>query len=316
MCYPGGCVIGARPIDLHLEGLRQLDCEIREENGVIWGRREKKAGQPPYVRQIHLPFPSVGATENLLMASVLNTGSTVLTGAACEPEIDQLAGMLVQMGARIRGIGTQRLEIWGVQRLRGVRRCVQADRIVTGTYLLAAAAAGGEISLRHVCPQDQQALLQVLQQMGCRLGYQEEGGWIWLESKGRLRALDVTTAPYPGFPTDLQAMLMVAMSQAEGTSHLTETVFESRFRHVEAIRRMGARIQTKGQRAVIQGPTPLRADRLSATDLRAGAAMVLAALCAEGTSRIEEIQHVERGYEDIARDLQRLGARVTIKEDM
>lgn len=312
MAFPGGCVIGARPVDLHVKGLSQLGYEIQEAEGRLLGRRvpELSGG----VRRIHLAFPSVGATENLLMGSVLGGGKTIITGAAREPEVRELALMLTQMGARIQGIGSERLVIHAVPRLRAVERRVMADRIVTGTYLICTAVTGGNITLNGVDPVDNLELLQVLSKMGCQVYYQETEQWIQLRAPKVLKPVDIRTEPYPGFATDLQAMMTVAMTQADGVSHLEETIFENRFRHVEALRRMGARIEVRHGRAVIHGSTQLRPDWLWATDLRAGAAMVLAGLCAKGKTRIGELSHIERGYEDMVRDLSQLGAQVSIQE--
>jgi len=315
MCFPGGCVIGARPIDLHIEGLRKLGYNFQEEKGCIsgWQSRSELTGKRKSafgVRRIHLEYPSVGATENLLMASVLEPGETVLTGAAREPEVQELAFMLRQMGAQIDGIGTERIRINGVARLGGICRWIMADRIVAGTYLIAAALTGGELLLHYVNPLDSFALLQTLEEMGCRIAYNEKQQWIHLRGPKRLKAAEVITKPYPGFPTDLQAMMMVAMSQAEGISHMKETVFENRYRHVEALRRMGARVNVQDNEATLWGSCRLKGNELWATDLRAGAAMVLAGLCAEGVSRIYNLEHVERGYESIVKDLFVLGAHI------
>lgn len=313
MSFPGGCVIGARPVDLHIAGLQQLGYEILENDGRFVARRVPELAGG--MRRIHLRFPSVGATENILMGCVLGGGETILTGAAREPEVRELALMLNQMGASIQGIGTERMVIRAAQRLRAADRQVTADRIVTGTYLLAAAMTGGEITLKGVNPVDNLALFQVLEDMGCRIDYHERNGMVHLKAPSRLKSTMVSTKPYPGFATDLQAMLMVAMTQAEGISQLEETIFENRFRHVEALRRMGARIQTTKKTARIWGGAELRPDELWATDLRAGAAMVLAGLCAKGRSRIGNLEHIERGYEDLVRDLRRLGAHIILKED-
>ncbi len=315
MCFPGGCVIGARPIDLHIEGLRKLGYDFQEEKGCIsgWQSRPELTGKRKNalgVRRIHLEYPSVGATENLLMASVLEPGETILTGAAREPEVQELAFMLRQMGAQIDGIGTERIRISGAVRLVGISRWIMADRIVAGTYLIAAALTGGELLLHYVNPLDSFALLQTLEEMGCRIAYNEKQQWIHLRGPKRLKAAEVITKPYPGFPTDLQAMMMVAMSQAEGISHMKETVFENRYRHVEALRRMGARVNVQDNEATLWGSCRLKGNELWATDLRAGAAMVLAGLCAEGVSRIFNLEHVERGYESIVKDLFALGAHI------
>ncbi len=315
MCFPGGCVIGTRPIDLHIDGLRKLGYELREENGCVSGWREDskiewRRHNTREICRIRLKYPSVGATENLLMASVLKQGETVITGAAREPEVRDLAFMLRHMGAHIEGIGTERIWISGREQLNGVCHWVMADRIVAGTYLIAAAITGGEILLHYVDPVDNYAVIQILEDMGCKVAYNEKQQWIHLRAPERLRAVVVETGPYPGFPTDLQAMLMAAMSQAEGISHMKETVFENRFRHVEALRRMGAKVNVQGNEATLWGSWRLKGTELWATDLRAGAAMILAGLGAEGVSRIYNLEHVERGYESITKDLFALGARI------
>ena len=313
--FPGGCVIGARPIDLHLEGLSRLGYQIIEEaDGHLHGFRGMESLEDPGVRRIHLRFPSVGATENILMGAALSTRPVILSGAAKEPEVCELARMLMQMGVKIEGMGSDQLIIQGARHLRGVTMRVMGDRIVTGTYLVAAAATGGHVSLTNVSPLDNGALFTALEQMGCRLVIHERQQRVELQAPETLRATEICTAPHPGFATDLQAITMVGMTQAEGVSRMEETIFENRFRHVEALRRMGARIQVSGGRATIYGKTQLKADELQATDLRAGAAMIIAALCAQGRSRIYHLEHVRRGYENIAADLGALGAVIITKD--
>lgn len=315
MCFPGGCVIGARPIDLHLEGLRKLGYEMREDAHCISGWKSKQSCEwalknTKAVRRIHLEYPSVGATENIIMAGVLEPGETVLTGAAREPEVRELILMLQQMGAHIEGVNTDRIRICGQPLLNGVCRWVMADRIVAGTYLIAAAVTGGEILLHYVSPEDTISMVKVLKEMGCQIAYHEKQQWIHLRAPKCLQAVSAITGPYPEFPTDLQAMLVTAMSQAEGISHMEETVFENRFRYVEALNRMGAKISLRKNKAVILGGCRLQGSELWATDLRAGAAMILAGLCAKGKSRIYNLEYVERGYESITRDLFALGAQI------
>lgn len=313
MTFPGGCVIGSRPIDLHLAALQQRGFLIEEKAGCLIGR--KSAEHAAQVCRIHLRFPSVGATENILMNAVLGSGQTILSGAAVEPEVTALAMMLRQMGARIEGIGSQQLSIQAVPYLHGIQTSVMADRIVAGTYLLAAAATKGDIWLHGARAQDNRALLHILEEMGCEIEDHEKREWIHLKAPAVLKPVDVRTDPYPGFATDLQAMLMIVMTQTEGISHIEETIFENRFRHVEALRRIGARIQVHQMTAAIHGATRLQPGVLWATDLRAGAAMVLAGLCASGHTQIRELSHIERGYEDIVRDLQKLGAVISVKSD-
>ncbi len=309
MCFPGGCVIGVRPIDLHLEGLRHLGYAVAMDGDCVLagdaGRQETRG-----LRRIHLKFPSVGATENLLMAAVLERKETVITGAAREPEVQQLGRMLQQMGAEIQGLGSERIWIRGKEKLGGVRCRVISDRIAAGTYLMAGAITGGEVLLHDVEPVDNLPALQALEGMGCQISYHEKQQWIHLRAPQQLKCISLETRPYPGFPTDLQAMLMVTLCKAKGISYIEETVFEDRFRHVEALRRMGAKITVQGRRATVQGGSKLKAADLWATDLRAGAAMVLAGLSADGVSRIYNLAHVRRGYEGISRDLLALGAHI------
>lgn len=317
MAFPGGCVIGKRPIDLHLQGLRQLGFETQEDKDCVQGWKGTKAsGARPAepVRCIHLSFPSVGATENLLMASVLGEGETILSGAAREPEVRELALLLQQMGAQIEGAGTDQLRIQAVKELGAAERSVIGDRIVAGTYLLAAAATAGEVLLHAVDPVDNRALFYVLEQMGCQIQYHHQERWVHLRAPKALQAANVATAPHPGFPTDLQAMMMVAMTQAEGVSRIEERIFENRFRHVEALRRMGARISVQGRQAVVCGKTTLKANELWATDLRAGAAMVIGGLCTSGVSQVYGLHHVQRGYEKLEQELLALGAHIQLKE--
>ena len=315
MCFPGGCVIGSRPIDLHVKGLRELGYVMQEEGCCVWGWKSKNSSMwngsgAGCVRRIHLKYSSVGATENILLASVLEQGETILTGAAREPEVRELALMLQQMGACIKGAGTEKIQIRGKAQLNGITRWVMSDRIVAGTYLIAAAITGGEILLHYVSPEDNISLLRILEDMGCQIEYHEKHQWIHLRAPKCLKAVSVRTGPHPEFPTDLQAMLVTAMSQSEGLSHMEETVFENRFRYVEALNRMGAKISLNKNRAAVWGRCQLKGDELWATDLRAGAAMVLAGLVADGKSRIYHLNYVERGYESITADLFALGAKI------
>lgn len=311
MTHPGGCVIGARPIDLHIAALKQMGCRITEEADVLMA----EAGDPVGVIRIYLKFPSVGATENILMYAALSRRRVILSGAAREPEVTALAAMLRQMGVRIEGIGTDQLSIWGAHRLRGVQADVIPDRIVTGTYLLAAAATKGKVRLNHVQVQENAALFHVLESMGCEIETAERAQQVVLRAPETLRPVRIRTEPYPGFATDLQAVLMVAMTQAEGVSNIEETIFENRFRHVEALRRMGARIQVSKGKASVHGVSHLQGCALWPTDLRAGAAMVIAGLCAKGRTQIKDLTYIERGYEDIVRDFRRLGADISMKND-
>ena len=302
--YPGGCVIGERPIDLHLLALRQMGAELEEEEEGLWAVCKKARGT-----RITLPFPSVGATENVLLLAVLAEGVTVLENAAREPEIEELCRFLNSMGADVRGMGTSRITVTGVMQLHDTEFTVTADRIVAGTYLLMAAAAGGEISLEHAPVQQLESTCHVLARMGVRCEQKENRIQVW--SPGKLRGIGrLQTAPYPGFPTDLQSPLLAALTLAEGESIVEETIFEARFKIVEELKRMGARIEVQGNAACVNGVEKLKGTDLQAKELRGGAALVLAAVAAEGKSRVFQYHYIARGYENIIRDLQSLGVVV------
>lgn len=301
---PGGCAIGTRPIDLHLKGFEALGVKIEQGHGYI----EASAPEGMTGANIYLDFPSVGATENIMMAAAMANGTTVLENPAEEPEIVDLANYLNQMGARVRGAGTNVITIEGVSELHGVQHSVIPDRIEAGTYMIAAAMTGGDVIIENVLPEHQKPLIAKLREAGALV--EEDIDRIHIVGSGRLKAVDIKTLPYPGFPTDMQAQMMAMLSVAEGRSKITETVFENRFMHVVELNRMGANITTEGRSAVITGPAHLTGCTVRATDLRAGAAMILAGLVAEGATEICDIYHIDRGYEEIAAKLTRLGADI------
>jgi UDP-N-acetylglucosamine 1-carboxyvinyltransferase len=300
---PGGCAIGVRPIDQHLEGLAALGAEVRLEHGYVTVRADKLVGA-----RYRFGVTSVTGTENLLMAAALAEGTTVLDNCAREPEIHDLALLLQKMGARIEGAGSSKITVEGVRELGGAEHTVIPDRIEGGTYLIAGALTGGSLELVGAQAADLAPLLEKLTECGCDLEITEAS--IRLERRGPLRARDVVTAPHPGFPTDLQAQYLALMTQAEGLSTLCETVFENRFQHVPELNRMGAEIEVEGSYARVQGPTPLSGATVMATDLRASASLVLAALVADGETVVDRIYHLDRGYERMESKLQLLGARV------
>lgn len=301
---PGGCAIGTRPIDLHLKGFEALGVKIEQGHGYI----EASAPEGMTGANIYLDFPSVGATENIMMAAAMANGTTVLENPAEEPEIVDLANYLNQMGARVRGAGTNVITIEGVSELHGVQHSVIPDRIEAGTYMIAAAMTGGDVIIENVLPEHQKPLIAKLREAGALV--EEDIDRIHVVGSGKLKAVDIKTLPYPGFPTDMQAQMMAMLSVAEGRSKITETVFENRFMHVVELNRMGANITTEGRSAVITGPAHLTGCIVRATDLRAGAAMILAGLVAEGATEICDIYHIDRGYEEIAAKLTRLGADI------
>lgn len=304
---PGGCAIGSRPINLHLQGLTQLGANISIEEGYVLLTASKLKGA-----KIVFDSPSVGATENLMMTASLVEGKTVIENAAGEPEVVDLANFLNQMGARINGAGTRTVEIFGIDKLNGAEHTIIPDRIETGTFLLAGAITSGKITLRKVIPEHLELLLNKLREAGVKVSQDKES--ISVSRDKEIKPVDIETLPYPGFPTDMQAQWMALMSIAEGKSIIRETIFENRFLHVGELQRMGAKIEVKGNTAVVEGVKNLSAAPVKATDLRASAALVLAGLVAEGKTEISEIYHLERGYENIVAKLRQLGARIrTVK---
>ena len=303
---PGGCAIGARPIDQHIAGLEKLGAHINLDHGFVDAKTD---GDGLTGATIHFDNVTVGGTENLMMAACLARGETVLENCAREPEIVDLAELLTGMGATIEGAGTARILIEGVARLGGTTHSIQPDRIEAATYLIAGALTGDDVELRACRPEHLGALCQALKDIGIAV----EIGDTSVRVRGAdcdLRALDIETAPYPGFATDMQAQLMVLLTQASGESRIVETIFENRFMHVAELSRMGARIDLHGNYATVAGPTPLSAAKVMATDLRASACLVLAGLVAEGETIVDRVYHIDRGYEHIEEKLQGLGAEV------
>ena len=301
---PGGCAIGARPIDLHLKGFQALGAEVTLGHGYI----EAKASNGLIGNEIYLDFPSVGATENIMMAATMAKGLTLIQNAAKEPEIIDLANFLNEMGANVKGAGTDTIRITGVEKLNGARHQTIPDRIIAATYMVAAALTKGDITIENVVSSHVKPVTAKLREMGVTV--EDDDDTIRVYTTGAFKAVDLTTLPYPGFPTDAQAQFMALLAISEGTSVITETVFENRFRHVAEINRMGANIKIEGHSAVIQGVNKLQGAQVKATDLRAGAALVLAGLIADGITEIDEIYHIDRGYPQIENDLVSLGAKI------
>ena len=309
---PGGCAIGSRPIDLHLKGFEALGAKISQDHGFV----EAYAPNGLKGADIYLDFPSVGATENIMMAACLAEGTTTLENPAEEPEIVDLANYLNQMGARIRGAGTDVIRIEGVKHMHGAEHIAIPDRIEAGTYMIAAAMTHGDVIIENVLAEHQKPLLAKLREAGVLL--EEDIDRIHVACPGELKGVNVKTLPYPGFPADMQAQFMAMMTISQGRSTVMETVFENRFMHVVELNRMGANIATTGARgAIIEGPAKLTGCEVNASDLRAGAAMILAGLVAEGTTTIGNLHHIDRGYEDIVGKLKGLGAdiqRISVKD--
>lgn len=303
MAYPGGCAIGPRPIDLHLRGLELLGARIVERYGYIEAHAERLRGT-----EIYLDFPSVGATENLMMAAVLADGLTVIRNAAREPEIVDLQNFLNRMGAKVRGAGLDVIRVEGAPRLGSVEHGVMPDRIEAGTFMAAAAVTGGDVLLRHVIPEHLESITAKLREMGAQVA--EENEAVRVTVTKRLRGTDLKTLPYPGFPTDLQPQMMALMSVADGTSIMTETIFENRFKVADELRRMGANIKTEGRTAVVQGVPSLSGASVDCPALREGISLVLAGLVSEGETEIEGIGHIDRGYQDLEQKLSLLGANI------
>lgn len=302
---PGGCAIGARPIDMHLSGLEQMGAKITLEHGYVDAMAP--AGGLVGTRLV-FDIPSVGATENLMMAACLAKGTTLLENAAREPEIVELAQALSSMGARIQGAGSSAIQIEGVPSLKGMHHRVGPDRIESGTFIAAAAATKSEILIKNIRLDQLEAVMAHFQQAGCE--FFPEAQNLCVKAPAKLTPVDMRTAPYPGFPTDMQAQLMTCMCLADGTSHIEEDIWENRFMHVQELMRMGADISMHGNVAVIKGISQLSGAQVMATDLRASASLVIAALAAEGVSEISRIYHLDRGYVALEKKLTGLGARV------
>ena len=301
---PGGCAIGQRPIDLHLMALEQMGAKVELINGVVHARAEKLHGA-----DIRFETITVTGTENIMMAATLAAGTTRLSNAACEPEITDLAELLIKMGARIEGAGTPDITITGVGQLGGAEHTIIPDRIETGTLMIAAAITRGELEITGCEPEHLQAVTDKLRTAGVEVE-QTGPATLHVGLHGRLQGVDATTAVYPGFPTDMQAQYMALMTQAEGDSIITETIFENRFMHASELQRLGARLRIYSHSACVSGPTPLTGARLIASDLRASASLVLAGLAAEGETWIDRVYHIDRGYEKIEEKLRSVGAEI------
>ena len=300
---PGGCAIGQRPVDQHIKGLQAMGAQIEIEQGFVVARAARLKGA-----RIVTDMVTVTGTENLMMAACLAEGETILENAAREPEVVDLAKVLVAMGAQIEGAGTDRLVIRGVERLHGTSHRIMADRIETGTFLCAAAACGGDVTVRATDPWSMDVTIDRLRETGATLTSGPD--WVRLQANGRPRAVSVRTAPYPGFATDMQAQFMALDAVADGTATVVETIFENRFMHVQELRRLGANIRIEGNTAIVQGVPRLSGATVMATDLRASAGLVIAGLAARGETTVERIYHLDRGYEQMELRLQALGAQI------
>ncbi len=300
---PGGCAIGARPINLHLKGFEALGATIEQTHGYIEATASKLRGA-----KIYLDLPSVGATENLLMAATLAEGTTIIENAAKEPEINDLADVLNKMGANVKGAGSDLIQIDGVDALHGTSHRIIPDRIEAGSFVIAAAVSGGDVLVRGARAEHLEAFLIKLKEAGVVLTADDNG--IRVRGNGKIKSVDVTTLPYPGFPTDLQAQMMVLMAVANGVSVITETIFENRFMHAQELDRMGAQIKLEGNRAVVRGVRELSGAPVMASDLRASVALVLAGLVANGTTEISRVYHLDRGYEEIEKKLSLVGGQI------
>jgi UDP-N-acetylglucosamine 1-carboxyvinyltransferase len=308
---PGGCAIGVRPVNLHLKGLEKLGATINFDHGYVDARANGLRGTEFYFDTV-----SVTGTENLMMAASLAEGVTVLENSAREPEVQDLANLLNKMGAQIEGAGTEKIRICGVSRLHGAEHSIIPDRIEAGTFLIAAAITGGELAVDRCNPEHLAAVLAKLDEVGVKVTHRDgdgpsEGQTLTVRAPTELRALDVTTQEYQGFPTDMQAQYMALMTQAQGSSVITETIFENRFMHAQELARMGADITVNGRRAVVRGKTPLSGAKIQASDLRASASLVLAGLAAEGETLIDRVYHIDRGYERIEEKLNQVGANIS-----
>lgn len=302
---PGGCAIGSRPVNFHLQAFEKMGAKIVIDHGFVLANAETLNGT-----EINFPGVTVTGTENLVMAAVMAKGKTIINNAAREPEVADLCGLLNKMGAKITGIGSDRLEIDGTVELRACDYEIISDRVEAGTFIILSALTGGKIEIKNARLQHLSVFVKKLKEMGVDVA--EKNKTIKINVPEKLNSIRVQTEPYPGFPTDLQPQLMVLLSQAEGESAIEETIFENRFMHVQELNRLGARIQVEGHRAVVYGGKKLIGAEVKATDLRAGAALVLAGLIAENTTVINEIEHIERGYEDLAGRLRALGADICL----
>lgn len=305
---PGGCAIGTRPIDLHLKGFRAMGAEIVSDHGYVEAHAEKLSGS-----KIYLDFPSVGATENIMMAAVRAEGITTIENAAEEPEIVDLANFLNKMGAKVRGAGTNTIKITGVEKLEAVEHTVIPDRIEAGTYMVAAAMTKGDVYVDNVIIDHIKPVVAKLIEVGCTVEEHENG--VRVIGTDKIMPTNIKTLPHPGFPTDMQSQFMAMLCMAEGKSTITETVFENRFMNVPELIRMGANIEINGKSAIVEGRDKLTGSEVMATDLRAGAALVISGLVAEGETIVKNIYHIERGYVDLVGKLSRLGAEICKVEE-
>ena len=302
-CLPGGCAIGTRPIDLHLKGFRALGATIDVDHGNISAYADKLIGD-----KIYLDFPSVGASENIMMASVMSEGETIIDNAAMEPEIVDLANFLNKIGGDIKGAGTSTIRIKGVKKLGGARHQIIPDRIEAGTFMVAAAITKGDIIVENVISNHIKPVIAKLKEVGCTVVEMIDS--IRVIGTEDLKAVDIKTMPYPGFPTDMQAQFMALMTVCKGTSVAIETVFENRFMHVDELKRMGADVKIDGRSAIVQGISSLTGAPVKATDLRAGAALILAGFVADGVTEIDNVYHIDRGYDGIEKKFSNLGANI------
>lgn len=303
VAMPGGCAIGKRPIDLHLKGFQALGAQIIQKDGYIEAIANQLIGT-----NIYLDFPSVGATQNIMMAAVKAKGTTVISNVAREPEIVDLANILNKMGAKIFGVGTETMRIEGVEKLHAVEHAIVQDRIEAGTFMVAAAMTQGDVLIENAIAEHNRPLLSKLAEMGAEISENDEG--IRIVGPKILKATDIKTLPHPGFPTDMQAQMTAIQMLAHGRSIVTETVFENRFQHLEEMVRMNAKVKIDGNVAVIDGPNDLQGSIVHATDLRAAAALVLVGLCAEGITRVRNLKYLDRGYYQFHQKLQKLGAKI------
>ena len=305
--YPGGCEIGSRPIDLHLKGFEKLGINIKEEYGEIICNTEKIIGA-----QIHLDFPSVGATENIILSACLAEGTTILTNAAKEPEIEDMAKFLNKAGAKIKGAGTDRVEITGVKKLAEISYNIMPDRIEAGTYLVAGAITGGKIKITNVNPKHIEPILDKLEEANCTLDVGKN--YVLINAHKKIKAVDIKTMPYPGFPTDMQSIFGALLTTAKGTSIITENIFENRYKYIQELNRMGAKIKVEGRTAVIKGTRRIQGANVVASDLRGGAALVIEALVAKGITQVDNVHYILRGYENIEDKLRKLGSNIVFEK--
>ncbi|OCA88855.1 UDP-N-acetylglucosamine 1-carboxyvinyltransferase [Pseudobacillus wudalianchiensis] len=310
VALPGGCAIGSRPIDQHLKGFEAMGAVVRVENGFIEAEVTKRLKGA----KIYLDFPSVGATENIMMAAALAEGTTVLENSAKEPEIVDLANLINAMGGKVVGAGTETIRIEGVEELHGADHTIIPDRIEAGTFMVAAAITGGDVFVQGAVPEHMSSLIAKLKEMGVQITEEDNG--VRVVGPEKLKAVDIKTMPHPGFPTDMQSQMMALLLKAEGTSMITETVFENRFMHVEEFRRMNVNIKIEGRSVIMNGPADIQGAEVAATDLRAAAALILAGLVGEGYTRVTELKHLDRGYVNFHGKLASLGADIIrVKEE-